>query len=147
MSNASAQKAAEKCRAVAAVLDGLDVPGGVNVIIGQGPDISLFCHDIEDVRDLRRQVGAMNKRETGAGGGFLLRGSIDGVGVDVWPPSSACQRVEVGTEQRAVIEVPDEVAAEYTRTETVPVYEWECDPVLADTDANGRPVPVVGGMS
>lgn len=132
MGTAQAKKAADKCRAVADVLDGLDLPDNINIVIGQGPTLALFCYKTDQLRCLRRQLGPMAKGKSAGGYGYMLRGSVDGVPVDLWPPSDACRRVEVGTEEREVADVPDEVASQYMRTEVVPVYEWECDPVLAD---------------
>lgn len=118
-----------RLRAAADWLETTDLPDDVTVIMGQGVTVSLFCHTYESFRAVRRIVGKVTK-EAGYGAyGMTLTGTVaDVVPVKIWPPAGACERVQVGTTQRPVLVESGEV-------EQVPVYEWDCGPVLAEVNA------------
>ena len=117
-----------------AALERLDVPDGVRVIVSQGAGLAFFTDDVDQVRYLRRQVGAMTKHD--GAGRLVLGGEFDGVRVEVWPPNGSCERVQVGT--RVEREVPDEVFAAYAVEREVPVYGWDCGSLL---NGDGEQVP------
>lgn len=130
----SKQEALEDLSRATAVLERLDVPDGVDVIVSQGAALAFFTKDVEQVRRLRRQVGRMEKSASTTR--VVLKGEVDGVTVKVWPPYGSCEMVQVGT--RLEREVPDEVFEAHAVEREVPVYEWDCGSLL---DGDREQVP------
>lgn len=106
------------------------------------PQVSLFLtHGHVPVgeqpaaaRNLMRALGGGKyaKDPDASPGSLILRGMCGGLPVDIWLTRDAvCERVVVGTE---TVEVPA-VEAQPARTETRPVVEWRCSPLLAADDA------------
>ena len=95
--------------------------------------VSIFASTPEAMRAARRAVGPMTKRESSAGGGFVLDAEHDGIEFTIFPPDGACERVKVG---ERVEEVVKEVRPAETVTveEIVDVYEWDCGGVLVEDD-------------
>jgi hypothetical protein len=89
--------------------------------------VNVHTRDMDSLRAVRRAVGNVRKDESGAGGMFL-RGDVEGVKVTIWPPSDTCKQVQTGT-KTITREEPVETR---TVTEEVPVFEWDCGPILAD---------------
>lgn len=119
----------DRLRAAADWLEATELPDGVFVIVGQGPKLSLFCHNTEDFRAVRRIVGRVTKEPGQDTYGMILVGTVaDVVPVKIWPPAGVCKQVQTGTKtiQR------EEPVTTRTVTETIPVFEWDCGPVLAD---------------
>lgn len=89
--------------------------------------IKVYVHpvDADEFRAARRLMGPMEKDEA-AGGGMKLFAAVDGIKVTIFAPSDVCRQEQVGTERRPVTET-----VETGEFEDVPVYEWECGPVLA----------------
>lgn len=115
-------------RTLADWLEATPLPEDVHPIVRQSGNLSLFCYSTEAVRTCRRLVGRVDKREGSGSYPMVLEGTVEGVSVWIWPPADTCKRVQVGTETRT----REEPVETRTVTEEVPVYEWDCGPVLAD---------------
>lgn len=118
-------------RRLADALERAPFPGSVHAgVKGSGSlDIAVFTYGMDDLREARRIVGHCEKEERPGGGGVILKGRLDGIPVTIYPPSGACRRVQVGAERRPVVKT-----VETDEYEEVPVYEWDCGPLLAEAD-------------
>lgn len=130
--NDSQRKALEEARKAADVIQALELPTNTAVILGQGGKVSLFPANADELRQVRRQIGQVDKVDSHAG--MVLEGAVAGVLVTVWPPEGTCRQVEVGVEE---VEVEEVVTPAETRTvkQTRPILKWECGDVLREADA------------
>lgn len=126
--NTSAQKAATAARAAADLIDRLDILEKCHVILGQGGDVAIFCPDLDTLRHMRRQVGPVAKVKVGGDYVFTLDAKVDGVRVQLWPPSGTCEQVHVGTTTVTV----EEPVTTRNVTREQPVYEWRCPDSILD---------------
>jgi hypothetical protein len=104
-----------------------------------GP-LSLFIHDDEHQAEiaarLRRELGGGLWKKAESGTHLTLDGMCAGLPIDLWLDRDAvCERVQVG-EETVEHEATEEeiVPAAEAWTETVPVFEWRCSPLLGVTD-------------
>lgn len=116
---------------VARAIAGLDLPDDVHICttVDHYPTldptlhIDIHCRTVDQVRTVRRAVGHVDKTQTTAG--MVLYGRSGDATIRIWPPRDVCQQVQVGIERKAVL-------AETGEYEDVPVFEWDCGPVLTD---------------
>lgn len=108
--------------------------GAAPVPVGPAVDLFLRSHDPAEqpaaARDLMRALGGGRYDKDESGSSLLLDGMCGGLPVRIWVQRDAvCERVQVG-EKTVEYEAQPAREAMPARTETVPVYEWKCAPLL-----------------
>lgn len=87
--------------------------------------IFLYMHGgKEEAATIARAAGNVSKQY--AGDDFYMKREFGGLTISwYWPRERVCERVQVGTKI--------EPAREAVPEREVPVYEWTCEPVLAES--------------